>query len=374
MAAAAAAAATLSTAAGMKPPAAAAASAMSRAATPAPSTGGPSPTKATTPGGTPAAAAASPAGEGGDTPAGEQPSPNADTQQQQQQQQQQPATEPPQTPSKAAAAAEAAAAAVRASEAAAAESARRQARAEAIKRLEELNVPRLEPLGLDRRSNRYWLLVPPDFSLTSAYTGAPDDLVNNIGSIEGVCVCRSCGFVVRAAPLSHQPWAGAGTVPPVWTPHPTCLRLTHTHKHTTAGMPPDANVGRIWVESADTGRWRLLLKRQQLDQLLQVLEPRGIREGALQAALLRVEGAVRAAMPAQPLSMPPSLGEAGALAGACCLVAVRRTGTVSSGAVCDTQVTSLSPCLQMSCRQMPARLPCLLPAAGCSSSSCSRAA
>jgi hypothetical protein len=74
------------------------------------------------------------------------------------------------------------------------------------------------------------------------------------------------------------------------------------------GMPPDANAGRIWVESADSGRWRLLLRPQQLDQLKQVLEPRGAREGGLHAALLRVEGAVRAAMPGQPFHMPSSLG------------------------------------------------------------------
>lgn len=73
-------------------------------------------------------------------------------------------------------------------------------------------------------------------------------------------------------------------------------------------MPADANAGRIWVESADSGRWRLLLRPQQLDQLKQVLEPRGAREGGLHAALLRVERAVRAAMPGHPVQMPASLG------------------------------------------------------------------
>lgn len=74
-------------------------------------------------------------------------------------------------------------------------------------------------------------------------------------------------------------------------------------------MPPDANAGRIWVESADSGRWRLLLRPQQLDQLKQVLEPRGAREGGLHSSLLRVEGAVRAAMPGRPFQMPTRLGE-----------------------------------------------------------------
>jgi hypothetical protein len=58
-------------------------------------------------------------------------------------------------------------------------------RAEAIRRLEELNVLRLEPLGMDRRFNRYWLLCCPDFSITSAYTGSSDDFVSNSGAIPG---------------------------------------------------------------------------------------------------------------------------------------------------------------------------------------------
>jgi hypothetical protein len=43
----------------------------------------------------------------------------------------------------------------------------------------------LEPLGMDRRFNRYWLLCCPDFSLTSAYTGAGDDYANNTSDIPG---------------------------------------------------------------------------------------------------------------------------------------------------------------------------------------------
>lgn len=70
---------------------------------------------------------------------------------------------------------------------AAAESARRAVRAEAIRRLEELNGVRLEPLGMDRRFNRYWLLSCPDFSITSAYRGSPDDDLA-AGGIPGDCV------------------------------------------------------------------------------------------------------------------------------------------------------------------------------------------
>jgi hypothetical protein len=59
---------------------------------------------------------------------------------------------------------------------AAAESARRAVRAEAIRRCEELNSLRLEPLGLDRRFNRYWLLVSPDFAGLAGYAGVAGDV------------------------------------------------------------------------------------------------------------------------------------------------------------------------------------------------------
>ncbi|WIA12944.1 hypothetical protein OEZ85_006559 [Tetradesmus obliquus] len=143
--------------------------------------------------------------------------------------------------------------------AAAVESTRRAVRAEAIRRCEELNCLRLEPLGLDRRYNRYWLLTCPDFAALAGYAGRAGDLE-------------------AAAKL--------------------------------LGTPRDANAGRIFVEPAAAGgRWRVLLRTQQLDQLKQVLEPRGLREGQLHQALLRVEASVRAAMPAGPLAMPRPLGQ-----------------------------------------------------------------
>jgi hypothetical protein len=49
-------------------------------------------------------------------------------------------------------------------------------RAEAIKRCEELNSLRLEPLGMDRRHNRYWLLTAPDFGAMAGYAGVAGDL------------------------------------------------------------------------------------------------------------------------------------------------------------------------------------------------------
>lgn len=86
---------------------------------------------------------------------------------------------------------------------AAAEAARRAARAEAIRRLEELNVLRLEPLGMDRRFNRYWLLCCPDFSITSCYTGSADDPDLSTGSIPGVCECVSVSEdVVSCLPVN----------------------------------------------------------------------------------------------------------------------------------------------------------------------------
>jgi hypothetical protein len=78
--------------------------------------------------------------------------------------------------------------------------------------LEELNALRLEPLGMDRRFNRYWLLCCPDFSLTSAYTGAADDFANNTSDIPGTRVSimsapRVAGSWVVGLQMSkmHQP-------------------------------------------------------------------------------------------------------------------------------------------------------------------------
>lgn len=225
MAAAAAAAATLAAAAGLPPPGPSAASAASRAATPTPpaaaaaaagTTPYAAPSAATSPSGTgagteagstpppPAAAAASDqpavkaepgAGSGGPAPGGN-PSPS---------EKQQPGNAPSQADGPAAGLTPEQLQQQKQAEAeAAAESARRAVRAEAIRRLEELNGVRLEPLGMDRRFNRYWLLSCPDFSITSAYSGSTDDDL-----------------------------AATGGIP---------------------GMPPDANAGRIWVESADSSR------------------------------------------------------------------------------------------------------------------------
>jgi hypothetical protein len=55
------------------------------------------------------------------------------------------------------------------------------------------------------------------------------------------------------------------------------------------------------------------VRQQQLDELKQVLEPRGVREGGLHAALMRVEGQVKAAMPGAAFTVPPSLGGWGGL-------------------------------------------------------------
>lgn len=100
---------------------------------------------------------------------------------------------------------------------AAAESAKRAARAEAIRRLEELNAWRLEPLGMDRRFNRYWLLCCPDFSVTSVYTGAADDFPNSTNyDIPGKgAACRACcGRVSPALPYTSLFRASEGL--PLW--------------------------------------------------------------------------------------------------------------------------------------------------------------
>ncbi|KAK9835073.1 hypothetical protein WJX81_008591 [Elliptochloris bilobata] len=116
-------------------------------------------------------------------------------------------------------------------EANAAAKARTQQRAAAIRCAEEANAVRVEPLGLDRRRNRYWRL--------------------------------------------H----GEGE--------------------------PAAGGGRIFVEGADGGAWRLLAKPEQLEGLLAALERRGPREGALALALSQRRADILAGMPAQPLRLPP---------------------------------------------------------------------
>lgn len=112
--------------------------------------------------------------------------------------------------------------------------------------VEEEYALRMEPLGTDRRHNRYWRF-PASWS-------AP----------------------------------------------------AHADTHTAAGPAGMPLVGRLWVELAPPesagpdvrSEWRLLTAGSQLEALKGCLDPRGAREGALYAALLRMEEPLRRNMPA----------------------------------------------------------------------------
>ncbi|GLI69153.1 hypothetical protein VaNZ11_013710 [Volvox africanus] len=111
---------------------------------------------------------------------------------------------------------------------------KRQQRADEIRRIDEECAIRAEPLGSDRRFNRYWLF--------------------------------------------------------------------------TTGEEGDMGSGRLWVESAPEGTWRLITTPQQLDALVASLEPRGVREGQLVQALARHADRIKRAMPGvAPISKPTPL-------------------------------------------------------------------
>lgn len=58
------------------------------------------------------------------------------------------------------------------------------------------------------------------------------------------------------------------------------------------------------MESADQSRWDVLCTSEQLDGLLMKLQPAGVREGPLTAALMRCQGDAACHMPQQPLAVP----------------------------------------------------------------------
>lgn len=100
--------------------------------------------------------------------------------------------------------------------------------------VDDENLMRMEPLGLDRRHNRYWRFTP------------------------------------------FKP-----------------------------STPPDPSAGRIFIEDVHDGTLLLLDRADQLDALLQSLDPRGVRERDLTAELARLRDTLIQAMPAAPIKMPP---------------------------------------------------------------------
>ena len=220
---------------------------------------------------------------------------------QQQQQQQQ--------GDKASAAAEAAIAA--ATEAAAAEdreaSAKRaQARAEAVLREMEVHAVRAEPLGLDRRYNRYWRFV------RGLGAGTAVDSTNNNGT------AAAAGGIIGP---SKSGGGGGGSSENKEKDNPSTSKSgagTEDNKEskgtdtgtadkdvrgtTTSGIDPGD--GRIFVESQEDGMLRVICTKEDLETLISSLDRRGPREKGLYASLLRHKSAVVAAMPAVPLSPP----------------------------------------------------------------------
>lgn len=75
-------------------------------------------------------------------------------------------------------------------------------------------------------------------------------------------------------------------------------RYNRYWRFTAAGVPAgeDPGSGRIWVEGADGG-WRLLTRPKQLEELRAALEPKGLREGGLHAALQRIQDDLVSHMP-----------------------------------------------------------------------------
>ncbi|KAI8470925.1 MAG: hypothetical protein J3K34DRAFT_520971 [Monoraphidium minutum] len=148
---------------------------------------------------------------------------------------------------------------------------RLQARAEAMQKVEDACQIRYEPLGLDRRHNRYWVFAPGG------------------------------GGAGGEPPAGGAPGGagGAPAAPPAAAPLPAGA----------ADADPEG-WGRVWVELSGggpgdaCGGWRVALEPGQLAQLQACLQPRGAREGVLAPALARAAPAVAAAMPGRPLSAP----------------------------------------------------------------------
>ncbi len=104
--------------------------------------------------------------------------------------------------------------------------------------VDDENLLRIEPLGFDRRHNRYWRFVP--FKESAAYV---------------------------------------------------------------------KDFGRVFVEDARDGSWRLLHTPDQLQGLRAALDPRGIREMELAAELERIKETLKKAMPSPPLQLPSMLNK-----------------------------------------------------------------
>ena len=145
------------------------------------------------------------------------------------------------------------------------EAERHRQRSEQVRQEMEANGVRLEPLGFDRRHNRYWRLPG----------GGPGD---------------------AAAAAAAAVEGGEGDA------------------HAAGAPPPPPPGDRVLFESADDGSLSLVSSAAALATLVEALERRGAREGSRYASRVRFRDQLEAGTPAALLVAPPPLAESEAAA------------------------------------------------------------
>lgn len=140
---------------------------------------------------------------------------------------------------------------------------------------------RLEPLGMDRRYNRYWRIPGAEQQAQHAQHAqqaiAPEQQQQQAGE-EG----------------------GEGGAAADGAPGPA-----------TPALPPPVG-DRLLVESQEDGSLSLVTTKAALAALMAALERKGARESGLYASLIRHRAQLEAGMPAAPLALPAAEGEAAA--------------------------------------------------------------
>lgn len=127
--------------------------------------------------------------------------------------------------------------------------------------MEEENAIRLEPLGLDRRHNRYWRVTAASARGGDAGPGGSSD--PNTGRV-----------YVEAADGSRWVLGGLGSARALrWQEQPT----RHVQGG-SRGAGDGSAVPPTCLRMLDPCSWRLLSKAEQIEALMSVLEPKGARE------------------------------------------------------------------------------------------------
>ena len=132
---------------------------------------------------------------------------------------------------------------------------------------------RLEPLGLDRRYNRYWRL--PGAEQQEQQPAAEQQQQQGEEGGEG-------GAAAEAAPGPATP-----------------------------ALPPPVG-DRLLIESQEDGSLSVITTKAALAALMAALERKGARESGLYASLIRHRAQLEAGMPAGPLALPAPEGDAAA--------------------------------------------------------------